>query len=81
MVGAALGALVTGEKKGTAIAALVGAAVYASFMAFQRAKKTGIPVLYEEDRVLYREFPDGTREVVKKMPHQKEIIPSSFTLE
>ena len=75
-IGAVLGAIVTGKKKDSFIAALVGAAIGASRIALDEAKELDVPVLYDRN---------GNREVIKKRNHKNRIyikkLPTSFSLE
>lgn len=81
LVGAALGAVLTGKGKHTVISALAGAAIGASLVALKEAKEIDIPVLYEEDGVIYRDFPNGRREVVRQLTKVESNIPQTFSLE
>lgn len=79
IVGAALGALVSG-KNGAALGALAGAAILASFKANEQAQKTGIPLIVEEGNALYQINPDGTKIFLKNLPQNMALIPEKFTL-
>ena len=81
VIGAALGALLTGKSKGALASAIVGAAIGASIKALREARKTNIPVLYEDNRVIYRLYPNGDREFVKNLEKQEIEIPQKFSLE
>ncbi|MEX1003120.1 MAG: hypothetical protein WDZ35_13465 [Crocinitomicaceae bacterium] len=83
IVGAALGALLTGKSKGALAAGIVGAAIGASIKAQKEAKQFELSYLYEENGKIYRAFPDGSREFVKRISRSgRELnIPSTFTLE
>lgn len=81
LIGAALGALLTGKGKTTLIAALAGAAIGASIKAQKEAKKLEVPILYEEDGIIYRVFPNGEREIVKELEKIESNIPQKFSLE
>jgi hypothetical protein len=60
---------------------LVGAAIGASLAAQEEAKELEQPLLYEENGTIFRVFPDGRREVVKKLIRRKSTIPRNFRLE
>lgn len=81
IIGAALGALLTGKGKSTIISALAGAAIGASIKAKQEAKKLDVPVMYEEEGTIYRVYPDGTKELVKELDKSTTTIPQSFSIE
>ncbi len=81
LFGAALGALLTGKSKGTIASALVGAAIGASIKALEEAKELDVPVLYEEDGVIYKIYPNGKSEIVKKSKKQRNNIPLTFFLD
>ncbi|RLD52007.1 MAG: hypothetical protein DRJ05_17840 [Bacteroidetes bacterium] len=81
VIGAALGAVITGKSEYTHASAIVGAAIGASLKAQKEANDLKVPVLYEEDGIIYKYFPNGERELVKEIePIQKSIIPPTFTL-
>ncbi len=81
LLGAALGALLTGKNKTTIAAAIVGAAIGASLQAIEKAKKLKTPVLYEEDGFIIKVYPNGKKEIVKKVERLKIDVPTSFTIE
>lgn len=81
LIGAALGALLTGKSKGALASAIAGAAIGASLKALNEAKNIDRPVLYEKDGEVYKIYPDGRREFVKKLEQNQTEIPSTFTLD
>lgn len=81
IVGGALGALFTGKSRGALASMIAGAAIGASLEALDKAVDTGIPVLFEEDGYMYRLYPDGSQELVRKIEPQKIKIPQNFSLE
>lgn len=81
LIGAALGALLTGKSKGAIVSALVGAAIGASLKAIDEATEINMPVLYEEEGVIYKIYPDGSKEMVKKINRYNTKIPLSFSIE
>ena len=82
VIGAALGALITGKSEYTLASAIVGAAIGASVKAQKEANKLNIPVLYEEDGIIYKYLPNGEREMVKEIESiQNNNVPPTFTLE
>ena len=81
IIGAALGALLSKNKgAGAVIGALGGAAILASWEATEEAKKTSIPLIYEENGILYEIHPDGTKKTVKKLPKSNRTLPKRFDL-
>lgn len=80
LLGAALGALVSDDNRGATIGAIAGAAIVASFRANQQAQATGIPVVIEQDNELIRVYPDGRRELIRKIPRSNAYIPKKFKL-
>lgn len=66
IIGTALGALITNEKKGVGIGAIAGAALFASLKANENAKKTNIPILIQEQDSLFKIMPNGDRIFIKK---------------
>lgn len=81
IIGAALGALLTGKGKSTIVSALAGAAIGASIKAIKEAEKLDMPVMYEEDGTIYRVYPDGTKELVKEIDRTNVTIPQNFSIE
>lgn len=81
LIGAALGALLTGKGKYTIASALAGAAIGASIKAHKEAEKLDMPVLYEEEGSIYRIHPNGERKMVKKLKRHQVNVPSTFSLE
>lgn len=81
IIGAALGSLLSeGKRSGTALGALAGAAFFASLKANEEAKKTDIPLVLEENDVIYRVRKNGSRVRLKKLPNQAKIVPEKFKL-
>jgi len=81
VIGASLGALITGKGKDSMLSALVGAAIGASIKALEESREVEIPILYEEDGIVYRRYTDGRIEKVKTIERTKTKIPSTFSLE
>lgn len=81
LVGAALGALLTGKSKGAIAAGIAGAAIGASIKATRRAERLQLSYLYEENGIIYRANPDGTRSEVKRLTRNEIDIPVKFTIE
>jgi len=80
IIGVALGAIITKDKSGTGLGAIAGAAILASFRANERAKKLNLPMLVEEDNILYQIEKDGTKKVIKEIPKSSVKIKSHFTI-
>jgi len=80
IIGAALGALLTNDKKGTVLASLAGAAIFSSFTAHEKALKTNLPVLVKEGNAIYEVRSNGSKKLVKKLPAKAKNIPSKITL-
>jgi hypothetical protein len=78
--GAALGAMLTGKSKKSIIASLVGTAIGASITAQEEAKELEQALLYEDEGTIFRVYPDGHREVVKKLIRPNTNIPRNFKL-
>lgn len=72
LLGAALGALLTGKSDRSVLAAIVGAAIGASLSAQREAKALNTPVLYEIEGSIYRVYPDGHKELIKRLPNSKK---------
>jgi Ran GTPase-activating protein (RanGAP) involved in mRNA processing and transport len=80
LIGAALEALVSGDKKNSGLGALAGAVIAASLRANQEASKTNVPVVIEENNNLYEVSPDGSKKLIKKLEKNSKPIPKKFTL-
>jgi hypothetical protein len=80
VIGPALGALLTNDKKGTVLAALAGAAIFASANAYEKALETNLPVLVKEGDAIYEVHADGRKKVIKKLPAKVKNIPDKITL-
>lgn len=80
IVGAALGALLTGKAKGTLVSAIAGAAIGASLKAIEEAKHINTPVMYEEDGKIFKVYADGRKEFVKAIKESKIKIPENFRI-
>ncbi len=62
-------------------AALAVAVIAVLFKAFESAKKTGVPVMVEENGVLYEITPDGQKRFIRRLPSRPTVnIPQKFTL-
>ena len=81
LIGAALGALIGNDKNNSGIGALAGAAILASLKANEKAQKTNIPLLIEEDNALYELSADGSKKLIKLLPKSNSIIPKKFILQ
>ena len=81
LIGAALGALLTGKSKDTLVAALLGAAIGASVKALDEAKENNLPVLIEENGVLYELNPNGKKKFIKRLKRTSRNIPPNFQIE
>jgi hypothetical protein len=81
LIGAALGALVKNDKKVVTLSAIAGAALLASFYASERAKEIDVPIILEENGILY-EVRNGEKKLVKVLPKKSSInIQKEFILE
>jgi len=60
---------------------IVHAARRASESVVAKTRTHGIPVVYEEDGVVYRSFADGKIELVKRLPKSRVSVPKTFTLD
>ena len=80
LIGAALGNLILDNKNGSALGAIAGAAILASYTANENARKTNIPLLIEEDNKLYEIKRDGTKTFIKFIPKNIKYLPKKFTI-
>jgi hypothetical protein len=80
LIGASLGALLTGKSKDSLVAALLGAAIGASVSALDEAKENNLHVLIEENGFLYELSPDGKKKQIKKLKRSNKSIPLRFQI-
>jgi hypothetical protein len=64
----------------TLTAKLAAIAYEASRKAYNRAKKTNIPLVIEEDNKLYKVYPSSRKLLIKNIPKINRNLPSNFTL-
>jgi len=81
IIGAALGAFLTGKGRNTIVSALVGAAIGASVKARKEAQSLNVPIMYEEEGEVYLIHPDGRKEYIKTKETRKGSIPRKFSLD
>jgi outer membrane lipoprotein SlyB len=81
LIGAALGALITGNNNGSGLGAIAGAVVIASLKANENAQKTNIPLLIEEDNILYEVKADGSKKIIKSISRNLKKVPKRFILQ
>lgn len=81
LIGAALGALLSKNKEeGASLGALAGAAILATFKASEQAKKSNVPLLYEENSCLYEIQPDGSKKFIKELEPSHSLPSKTFKL-
>ena len=80
VIGATLGAILTNKNDGSAIGAIAGAAILATLKASENAQKTNIPVLIEENNVIYEVNSNGEKKVIRKITKSSTAIPGQFKL-
>ena len=80
-VGGILGALFTGKSEKSLVSAIVGAALSATYHAFNESRKTETGVLYMEGDSLFRALPNGEKKFIKKIPKNKTVVPKKFNLD
>jgi hypothetical protein len=81
LIGAALGALISSDKSGTGLGALAGAALFATYAANEKARKTKIPLVIERNGAIYEIQPDGTMKFIKSIPKNTKKVPKKFRLQ
>jgi hypothetical protein len=81
VIGAELGALITNSKNGSALGAIAGAAILASFKANEDARKMNFPLIVVEDNALYQMQKDGTKKFIKQLPRLSTRIKKHYTLQ
>lgn len=51
-----------------------------SLQAYENALKTNVPVLVEDDNVIYKVYPNGKKRKVKTLPKSICTLPKKFNL-
>ncbi len=81
LIGAALGALLSKNKdQGSALGAIAGAALLATFKANENAQKTNVPVLVEENNIIYEINSKGEKKFIKVIEKPTHQVPEHFKL-
>jgi len=80
LIGAALGTLLTNKKDGGALGALAGSVILASYKANELAQKSSVPVLVEENNIIYEVNSKGDKKFIKRIPKRKTYLPDHFKL-
>ena len=82
LIGAALGALLTSNRNGNGagIGALAGAVLLATLKANERAQKSSVPVLIEEDNIIYEVNSKGEKKFVREIPKRSKTLPEKYKL-
>ncbi len=81
LIGAALGALVTGSKKNSESGIIARAAILATFEAYEKARKTNIPLLIKKGNALCEMRADGSCKFIKSIPKSPNVVPKKFVLQ
>lgn len=82
VIGAALGALISNKKgEGVVLGSIAGAAIAASMDAYERAKKTGLSMLMEENDTLYEIRSNGRKKKIKDLPVAHTRLRKRFDLD
>jgi hypothetical protein len=80
VVGAALGALISNNKeRGITIGTIAGAALFATFNAHEKAKRSNLRLVYEEDGIIYEEQ-NGVKKVLRKIEKPKISVKNRYKL-
>lgn len=81
IIGATFGALISKNKtNGSGLGAIAGIAFWASLSANEKARKTQIPLLLEENDALYEVYPNGKKKLITHFEKQDSILPKKFIL-
>jgi outer membrane lipoprotein SlyB len=80
LIGAALGALITGRKKeNTILSAIAGAVLLATYEANKQAQEKNLPVYIEENGQLF-EVVQGKKKYIKDIPKPSITISEYYKL-
>lgn len=80
LVGAGLGALLTGKKDDTILGAIAGGAIMATLKASEEAKEMNFPVYIMEEGNLYERMPDGTKKFIRAIRSKRKKYQSNYKL-
>ena len=81
IVGAALGALLSKKSgEGSLLGAIAGAVIVATFKANENARNSHMPMILEENKVLYEIKPDGTKHFIRNVEKSSYQLPIHFKL-
>jgi outer membrane lipoprotein SlyB len=79
-IGSAMGYILTGKEKATALGTLAGTVILSALKANENAQKTNMPLVVEEDNVLYEVNAKGEKRFIKNILKPTIIIPNKFKL-
>ena len=80
LIGAGLGALLTGKKDDALLGAIAGAAIMATYKASEEAEDRNFPVFIVEDGKLFEQKPDGNKIYVRDIRKSGKKFSSNYKL-
>ncbi len=81
IIGATLGAILSkNHEEGTALGAIIGAAILGTFKANLKASETEVPLIIEENGKLYQINKNGTKQFLKDIEKPNIKIQEHFKL-
>ena len=81
LIGAAFGAfLLKNKHEGAIVGALIGSAINSTLIASEEAKKTNVPVCFEENGKLYEIYPNGEKRFIGNVEKPQLQFSADFTL-
>ena len=80
LIGKELYKIVTDDYEDSIVGIIAGAALCASYEAYENAKKTNLTLVMKEGDFLYEIKSDGSKKIIKSIPKNIEQISNKFTL-
>jgi hypothetical protein len=78
LIGNGLYKIVTDHVESSSLSIIAGAALQASFDAYEKAKKTKLPLVMKEGDFLYKIKSDGSKKILKIFPKNINKLANTF---
>jgi hypothetical protein len=80
LIGAGLGALLSGKKEDAILGAIAGAAIMATVEANEKAREMNVPLYFVEKGKLYEKLPDGSVKFIRNIRRNDKKFQSRYNL-
>lgn len=80
LIGKELYKIVSADYEDSSMGIIAGAALRASFEAYENAKKTNLSLVMKEGDFLYEIQPNGSKKILKSFSKNIEHLPEKFIL-